>query len=459
MTRISERKVQSRTAGRDHAKSLESQLDAFQCPQISLQGEVTRSVSTNWQQIAIPRFFADYVSQSNMFTKGNFRFLPDIYNQRMSSPHFDEALRAVAFMSLANQLGKDDLSVEARKLYGSAIVRVATQLHNVEGAIDDTVIASSLLFSLFEMISIKAVPKGFWNVVHDFGRISLLRARGKQKSSSSVVMNLFSLVLVHHMIKCISSHTNPREELLLWIDQSRSQDVDRSGPCVQFLKCSWGIAKFCATAQVLFDSTKRDEQWVLNLLQLVKGGIAIEKACEEWSDSTLRESAEWSYKACRLRFIGAKISQKYPPYFYHDTYVAWTWNYFRACRIRLHEVLLHCITLIQSHPRVQSLSLDPKITSKESRSIIAEMVFDICCSTYFCVGQINSEGEPRTQRPMPHWGYQALWPFYVAMISAEEGSESKAWFQDKLEYITKSMGIELAGMLAKMQNTDPWDIR
>jgi hypothetical protein len=70
----------------------------------------------------------------------------------MCSVHFDEALQAVAFMSLANQLSKDKLSVEARKLYSSAIIRVATKLRNVEEAADDTILASSFPSSIFQVM-------------------------------------------------------------------------------------------------------------------------------------------------------------------------------------------------------------------------------------------------------------------------------------------------------------------
>jgi hypothetical protein len=96
---------------------------------------------------------------------------------------------------------------------------------------------------------------------------------------------------------------------------------------------------------------------------------------------------------------------------------------------------------------------------KESRAIIAEMVFDICCSTNFCLGLIDSKGEPRTQRAMPRWGYHALWPFYIALVSAKEWSEEKARLRENLEYINDSMGIEMGRMLARRENTDPWDIR
>ncbi|KUJ17134.1 uncharacterized protein LY89DRAFT_72705 [Mollisia scopiformis] len=220
MTQISERKVRSRTAttGRGHEKSIPSageifsnsssvalhgfskaQLDAFQRPRIGMQDEIARPLSTNWHETAIPRFFADYVSPSNVLNGGSFHFLLDLCNQQMCNVHFDEALRAVAYMSLANQLGKNNLSVEARKLYGSAIIRVATKVQNVEEALDDAILASSFLFSLFQIISIQAVPKGFWNVAHDSGRISLLRARGQRKSSGSASLNILGLVLAHNM--------------------------------------------------------------------------------------------------------------------------------------------------------------------------------------------------------------------------------------------------------------------
>lgn len=55
-------------------------------------------------------------------------------------------------MSLANQTGMEDLAVEARKLYGSAIMGVAKKLQNVEQATDDSTVASSHLFSLFDVI-------------------------------------------------------------------------------------------------------------------------------------------------------------------------------------------------------------------------------------------------------------------------------------------------------------------
>lgn len=153
------------------------------------------------------------------------------------------------------------------------------------------------------------------------------------------------------------------------------------------------------------------------------------------------------------------VAQKYPLHFYHDICVAFDWNTFRTARLRHHEVLLHCITLIRAHPSNQSLCLDPEITRKESMSVIADMVVDVCSSISFCLGEIDSNGEPNTKIATPIHGYLAMWPLYIALVSAEDGSETKAWLRAKLEYISDSMGIQLARRLARRERVDPWDIR
>jgi hypothetical protein len=222
------------------------------------------------------------------------------------------------------------------------------------------------------------------------------------------------------------------------------------------MEIAWRVAKFCNAAQALFDVPlcSQDLAYVLSLLKIAKFGIDIENRCGDWSDETLKKPV-WGYKVCRVE----EGRRKYPPHIYYDTYIAFVWNFFRACRIRLHEVLLRCITLIHSSHLSPSLCIDPEITGKESKDVIKEMIFDICCSAYFCLGQIDENGDRRDSKPMPHLGYQTLWPFYVAMVSANEADGRKEWLKVKLEIIERAMGIKLAGMLARRENTEAWDIR
>lgn len=152
MTKFAERKVLAKNANLDCNRPLNLQTGSFHGRLGGQQVGIAHSISTNWQQIAIPRFFGDYIAPSDLLKNGNFRCLRDIYSQPRASTHFDDALQAVALMSLANQLGKQDLSVEARKLYGTAIIKVATKLRNGEDATDDTIMGASYLLTLFEVM-------------------------------------------------------------------------------------------------------------------------------------------------------------------------------------------------------------------------------------------------------------------------------------------------------------------
>lgn len=230
---------------------------------------------------------------------------------------------------------------------------------------------------------------------------------------------------------------------------------DMTDPASQLMHCLSDTARFCSSAQLLFDSSSMDKQWPLSLVQLVKEGISIEKAYRSWRDSI---SDIWNYKSCVLPVT---VVHSYLPHVYHDVYVAFTWNTFRSARIRLHEVLLHCIKLIRSHPTTERPYLDLQIAQKESISTVAEMVIEICSSMPFCLGEVDSNMQLSFKRPMPLYGYLALWPLYIAIVSASarQGSETEAWLRGKLEYIRASMGIELARRLAIRGKVCPWDIR
>jgi hypothetical protein len=132
----------------------------------------------------------------------------------------------------------------------------------------------------------------------------------------------------------------------------------------------------------------------------------------------------------------------------------------RSFRIHIHEILLHCISLIQYHPYGQTLSFDFENTRRQSASVIKEMISNICASISFCFGTINSAGKVvKNPKPIPAVGHFTLYPLYLAMVSSEDGSETQSWLREKLDYISDAMGIKLAGLLARREKKDPWDVR
>jgi hypothetical protein len=242
--------------------------------------------------------------------------------------------------------------------------------------------------------------------------------------------------------------------------------VGNEDAALELAKCNLPAARLCAEAQVLFDSNTRNEWWILGLLRVVKEAILIDLQYQDWRNSA---SGLWKYRllrtasnpaSCIWNNMSPTKTQTALLYIYHDIWVATVWNWYRSCRMHLHEVLLHCMTLLHSHPPARAQSIDPKETLEQSHSIISDMLSEICASVPFCIGDIDSAGKPaKIERRMPLYGYLLVWPLFVASASAESGSTQDLWIREKLEYVSNVMGIRKARLLATRIKKEPWNLK
>jgi hypothetical protein len=247
------------------------------------------------------------------------------------------------------------------------------------------------------------------------------------------------------MAKCITGHTRPPDDTERWLKLAKWND-----PTYELSVTVFQHARLGAEAQALFDQHTRNEWWVIELLKIVKESIQIDERYQAWEDSM---TGIWRYKETRS-------SSGPTQHIYHDIMMAALWNRNRSFRIHLHEVLLRCCTLIQSHPYGRTLPFDFESTRNQSRAVIMQMIENIIASIHFCLGRIDSKGNiVDPARPLPVAGYFAMFPLYVAMVSAEEGSKTQSLLRGKLEYISDALGVRLAGNLARREKKDPWDIR
>ena len=259
-------------------------------------------------------------------------------------------------------------------------------------------------------------------------------------------------------VKSIVEHTSPTEDAEVWLDT-----FPRTDPGLKLAATNLRTARLCHNAQKLFDSSSQDEWWMLRALQLIKEAILIDLEYQAWSESL---PALWRHRSFRAATYSSgdgvspgRLPNAVLPHVYQDIYVAFVSNNYRAARIHLHEIILRCTTLMACHSLAGSF--DSGQTQEQSKAIIAEMISEICASTAFCLGDINSTGQlasPGCSR-IPLGGYLMLWGLFVAYVSTAEGSGSRAWLRGKLAYISNSMGIRASMSLIERKRNNPWYLR
>jgi hypothetical protein len=165
MTSISETKVRKRVKARIAGRKGSPEPSTSSRPADSVNSTTQRPtrhsgdcqpricppMSTNWQEIALPRFFADYIFESPIFTGSGLSFLRELCGRTNLRAPLKEALNAVAWLSLSNQLGIEWLKFEACGSYFHAVKLMAKLLKGPDEARQDATLATNYLFGLFEV--------------------------------------------------------------------------------------------------------------------------------------------------------------------------------------------------------------------------------------------------------------------------------------------------------------------
>jgi hypothetical protein len=151
------------------------QVRTARMQQAEIEATVPRSVSISPQTQSLSRFYHDYVTSSGISL---FRILP-WYRESNPTAYFQEALQAVALLSLARQRHSSDFLIQARGHYGRSIVALNIALSNPSLTADDSVLLALFLVSLFEvrcapMHTTAQSPSGHlcWDILTDVQLIS-----------------------------------------------------------------------------------------------------------------------------------------------------------------------------------------------------------------------------------------------------------------------------------------------
>lgn len=116
-----------------------------------------RAVYLPPEHYAVSRFYNDYILDTGALRV--FDFLPDMIGKSFIPSCLQEALPAVALASASNQLGRQDLMVQARRHYATALRALNLALEKPELAKTDAVLTTIVLFGFFEVGVLSSGPK------------------------------------------------------------------------------------------------------------------------------------------------------------------------------------------------------------------------------------------------------------------------------------------------------------
>ncbi len=138
---------------------------------------------------------------------------------------------------------------------------------------------------------------------------------------------------------------------------------------------------------------------------------------------------------------------------YRDIWTATLLNHHHTALILVHEIILHHLSLIQSHYIQDPISAPPAYAyqAAHSKAALLKLIDNICASVPFFLSSpyspINSK--PSNQ-PRSSSGNALLWPLYVSAQISFCPNSTRIYILSRLHFIGTTLGVRQATTLAKI---------
>lgn len=149
-------------------------------------------------------------------------------------------------------------------------------------------------------------------------------------------------------------------------------------------------------------------------------------------------------------------------HFYRDPYIASMWNIYRVSRIVLHWIYGRCKAYEPAKTGLLNDGVEGSFTYNIEDRSITDLVNEICATVPYYLGYQEPMGAPRsTEEQMGSvrlralGGHFCMWPLYICANVPQVPAEQVKWIRDRLRFISDSLGIHLASVLALGETTFP----
>lgn len=419
---------------------------------------------STWEHRAICYFFDQYTISAE-FEDGmsHLEYVPNLYARaverndwKASSSCLRHAVDATSLMTFGNISNAPQFVMKARQGYGKALRSLRDALAEPSTAVQDETFAAVVLLSLFEDIS--GERNGLYSS-HTAGFEFLMKVRGEGQLESQMGRDMFNFAFTHtvclftarifqkhgidffllQFVEILALGDKPRYDIN-WV----LSFLDSNDPIERLMLAASKISTLMLAIQ---SSSKPPDQ------ATVESWISLGRECDfELSQWTLHLTERWLPLVVYSSQGDALLT-------YNHISNTVVWNYYRAARVMLQQLLLNLnrsllAIMKKKSKRGGSASTQSPLSEDSLRAIIQEMTTDVCRSIPFSLGDVDTLG--RSIRTTDgNWtiragqGYGLLWPMWYILSSGMPTPEQVSQIRTVLSRVGSKLGIKLALTLAR----------
>ncbi|KAJ5753444.1 uncharacterized protein N7511_007597, partial [Penicillium nucicola] len=397
---------------------------------------------SNWEQRALCYFFDQFTIKADGEDGGHLDYLPPLYAReigqggRTPSSCLRWAVDATALMTLANAKNAPPLMNKARLGYGKALRSLQEALASPTDAVKDETFASVVLLSLYEDIS--GERNGLFSS-HTAGFEFLMKLRGEGQMDHRRGRDMFNFAYTHLYVEILALGDKPRFDID-WVVTM----LDSTNPVERLMITASSISQvFISMRSAPPTDQATVEGWIA-------AGLEHDAELAQWTE-TLPD--HWLP-------LFVYSDQGEPLMTYKRISNAVVWNYYRAARVMLQQLLvsLHgsLATIKLQSCASESSFTHPGASTPETihRTTIRELTTEVCRSIPFCLSDVDSLGRPATNT-VGEWqmraaqGYGLLWPLWYVLSCGMPTPAQVEQIRTVLYRIGSEHGIKLALVLAR----------
>lgn len=436
--------------------------DGHDATSISILGEA-KQLSTSIQQLAIHRFFHDFVlaAQSDSFNRcpnnGYLLRLPEML--RRCEPHscFSLALSAAANANFATRHKSWDARWLSLMDYSRALNRLRADLecqheHDVSGH----TLAASHLLAMYELLVSRDLSQRTPFTTHVNGAVAFLESKETSHRGIYTAARGFQDVVVQMLINCLVEGTHPKP-----VTQCRVSGLKCDTPLSPLLIFMYRAAELCATWRdyCLARDDNGFKQLELEVHELHSKCELLDEEIETWMRDQLTDEAMSVMSNTKQnvpRPFQALFAHSGAPetllvsIYFNQVY---RYNLSRACRLSLLRRMAAITDTILCTTTSESVLAEYKRARIRIQLNMIRLVDEVLSTVFSTLTvRVHGKADPESITDVEGFrGLTLLWPLHTVGTSLRDmgehcpsGAAKLEWVQTLFRYIRDDLGIQFA---------------